>query len=250
MSFTKSFIGGAVGGAAYGVASNVGFGRIWNWLCVIFLPIWLIVFSIGAVGIMASGSNAAGFAVWGWTCMVLSVLFTIFLTNAAAKITAPYQLTSFGVIGFWINTIRYGSWGKKIFFLLPAIFLVFVALGFAVFASVLSIGTAIGVGVYVGVYVKKENAIAEQLAVRLGTALGGELLPGSLFYGNEPGTFGIHPLPPAAIALVSDVNELRPRIDSFAPEWEVRYLDTETLIVGPRTYATQTEPETPLAAAE
>ena len=199
---------------------------------------------------MASGDTAAGFAVWGWTCVVLSVLFTVFLTNAAAKIAAPYPVTNFGVIGFWINTIRYGSWGKRIFFLLPAILLVFVALGFAVFASVLIFATAIAVGVYIGNYVKKENAIAEQLAVRLGTALGGELLPGSLFYGNEPGTLGIHPLPPAAIALVSDVNELRPRIDSFAPEWEVRYLDTETLIVGPRTYAAQTEPDAPLAAAE
>jgi hypothetical protein len=245
-AFASSFIGGVLGGAAVTTVSNVGFGRIWNWLCVVFLPLWLFVLSVGAIGILGSGS----LPVWGWASLILSALLTIFLINSAAKIAAPGIVNNRGVSGFVISTVRNGSVGRKIVFLLPALFLLLEVLGMAVFAAILSVAASIAIGVHVGKTFKKENAAVEELGRRLGSALGGELLPGSLFYGDEPGTFSVHPLPPAALALVNSVDELRPRIDSFAPEWEVRYLDTATLIVGPRTYAVEYETEAPLAVTE
>lgn len=252
MSFTKSFIGGAVGGAAVTAAANVGFSRIWNWLCVIFLPGWLIVFSIGIPGIGAADTitgGAAGYRTWGWISLILSVFFLYFLTMAAAKITAPSLVTVPVATGAIFGYLRYGSWGRRIAFALPAIFLILTPF-LSAFAAIAGAASAIVIGVISANAIKQEYIAAEQLAVRLGSALGGELLPGSLFYGAEPGTFGISPLPPQALTLVSNIDELRPRIDSFAPEWEVRFLDTQTLIVGPRGHAAQATPDAPLAAAE
>lgn len=204
-------------------ASRGSGGKIWNVLCLIFLPLWIIFLS----GFTSAIRVNDGLAVLGWISLVTLAAFTFATGIAAAKVTLG-GLTVSEITSSWKAQFSDGNLGRKVVILLPAA-LVVLTIPLAFVAAVPATVAAIVNGVLVAKSIRQDIEYGEALAYRIGAAVGGELSAGSLTWGQN-GSLILSPIPAGAFQVVSKLDDLHERIAEFAPEYEIAHMDSSQIV--------------------
>lgn len=232
-SNTSAFVGGALAGAL--VSASRGRGtKIWNVLCIIFLPLWMVAFSVWT-GFIHGEAEYAGI---GWFSVVAIALTTFATGIAAAKVTFP-GLAIRQIAGGWRDQFQEGGLGQKTLILLPAIFIV-VSVLFPFIAGVFAAAAVITNGVLVGRAFLRNVAASDAVSARIGAALGGFALGEHLTWGRD-GSITLSPIPAGAFNVVSRLEDLHSRIAEFAPEYEIVQMDSTHIVFMPTSEATMIE---------
>lgn len=201
-------------------------GKIWNVLCLIFLPLWIIFLS----GFTSSINGSGGFVVFGWISLAVLATFTFATGIAAAKVTFE-GLTVSDITRSWKAQFSDGNLGRKVVILLPAL-LVLLTIPLAFLAALPAAAAAIINGVLVARSIRRNFEYGEAVAERIGAAVGGELSAGSLMWG-ENGSLVLSPIPAGAFQVISKLEDLHGRIAQFAPEYEIKHLDSSQIVLVP-----------------
>lgn len=234
---TNSFLAGAAGGLISSVALNAPrgtFRKIWNILCIIFLPMWAALF--GAANGRAGATAAFGIIVLGGLCTLFAGIASVKVFSGGSKITKTVAL-------WWGAFVAYGSIGKG--FILSPIALLLVAAATSVFSagamssllSALTVISAVVVGAVVG-RAEKARLIGEEeyvdgLLHQISMVFGSPLDDGSVSWGSEPGSIVISPIPVGASRTMGQLTDLHGRCSEFAPDFEVSELASNRVVFSP-----------------
>ena len=240
MSSKSAFVGGFVGSALGSLAVNAPrgtFGKIWNVLCLIFLPLWVAFFGYAATLPMQAGVAPIGMI------LISAGPLVIFIRIAAIRATSPMGVVQ--AYGTWWNSLSSTSIQGKLMLSSPAILLLVAGIGAALGSAAVGVlGTsasaiaAIVAGVYIGKERKAYVAFAESVITRITGVVGSDLVDGSVNWTSNFETISVTPFPVEAMINLNALSDLHHRCSQFAPEYELENLTANGVTFVPVTSAT------------